>query len=467
MAPEQVRGVTTDYRADIFAFGVILYEMLCGHRAFLGETAMDTMMAIAKEAPADLQVEKRHIPPALARIVDRCLEKNPAARFQSTRDLAFALESLSAHSDAAMSTVVSGRTVRLSRARLAWIVAGVLVVVVVTLTRVTLWGLRTTSPPRPVMRLELNLPPGVELFTLTGNTVAVSPDGTRVAFIGVLGGVRQIYVSALDSFEAVPMRGTENASLCFFSADGRSIGFIDAGGVVRRVSLADGLVATVVSNAAFDGAAWGPDDRIVFIRAGALWHVPASGGAPEQLMMRDSQRKEVVQARPVVLPGGNAILFASTESNGDSRIEALVSATRERRVLVDRGTRPQYVLSGHLIFYRDGELLAAPFDAETGRRTTADRRAEVVFESAPRTGRKPPAGGGWRSLDSRPESSHIHARHVAGVHRCRRRLSSLGSGRSRRIPVPDGPSCAVSGNGSAVGGHCGDDCLRLSGVRLR
>jgi serine/threonine protein kinase len=108
MAPEQVRGVTTDYRADIFAFGVILYEMLCGHRAFLGETAMDTMMAIAKEAPADLQVEKRHIPPALARIVDRCLEKNPAARFQSTRDLAFALESLSAHSDAAMSTVVSG-----------------------------------------------------------------------------------------------------------------------------------------------------------------------------------------------------------------------------------------------------------------------------------------------------------------------------------------------------------------------
>jgi len=241
MAPEQVRGVTTDYRADIFAFGVILYEMLCGHRAFLGETTMDTMMAIAKEAPADLQVEKRRIPPALARIVDRCLEKNPAARFQSTRDLAFALESLSAHSDAAMSTVVSGRTVRLSRARLAWIVAGVLVVVVVTLTRVTLWGLRTTSPPRPVMRLELNLPPGVELFTLTGNTVAVSPDGTRVAFIGVLGGVRQIYVRALDSFEAVPMRGTENASLCFFSADGRSIGFIDAGGVVRRVSLADGF----------------------------------------------------------------------------------------------------------------------------------------------------------------------------------------------------------------------------------
>lgn len=180
------------------------------------------------------------------------------------------------------------------------------------------------------------------------------------------------------------MRGTENASLCFFSADGRSIGFIDAGGVLRKVSLADGLVATVVSNVEFDGAAWGPDDRIVFIRGGALWRVSAMGGAPEQLMMLDSGRKEVLQARPTVLPGANAILFASTSSDGEARIEALGLATRERRVLIDRGSRPQYVASGHLIFSRDGALLAAPFDAATLTVTGSPRR---VLENLPQSSR--------------------------------------------------------------------------------
>jgi eukaryotic-like serine/threonine-protein kinase len=380
MAPEQVRGQPADHRSDIFAFGAVLYEMLSGRRAFHGDTAMDAMMAIAKDDPPDLPSAERHIPPALARIVARCLEKNAAARFQSTRDLAFALETLSTHSDTTVRTLVSSRRAFLSRARPAWSVAGVLAVVAVALTMVALGGSRTAAVPRPVTRLELILPLGVELFTLSGNTVVVSPDGTRVAFIGVLGGVRQIYVRALDGFDAAPVRGTENASLCFFSADGRSIGFIDAGGVLRRVSLADGLVGTIVSNVDFDGAAWGSDDRVVFVRGSALWRVSASGGAPEQLMMLEGRRKEVLQARPTVLPGSNAILFASTASDNGSRIEALVLATRQRRVLVDRGTRPQYVPSGHLIFYRDGELLAAPFDAGTLTVTDSPRR---VIENVP------------------------------------------------------------------------------------
>ena len=98
MAPEQVRGMAADHRADIFAFGAVLYEMLSGQRAFHGDTAMDAMTAIVKDHPPDLPVVERRIPPALVRIVDRCLEKSPAARFQSTRDLAFALESLTTHS---------------------------------------------------------------------------------------------------------------------------------------------------------------------------------------------------------------------------------------------------------------------------------------------------------------------------------------------------------------------------------
>jgi Tol biopolymer transport system component len=382
MAPEQTRGQAADHRADTFAFGAVLYELLSGRRAFRGDTAMDVMMAIAREDPPNLPSADNHIPPALDRIVARCLEKNAGARFQSTRDLAFALETLSAHSDAAVPGGVGRRTALLHRARLAWSMAAVLAVVVVTLAIVAMWERRTASPAPLVTRLELNLPDDVEPFTFTGSTVTVSPDGTHVAFIGVRGAMRQVYVRALDGLEAVPIRGTENAWICFFSSDGRSIGFIAADSVLRRVSLTDGLVATVVSNVEFQGAAWGSDDRIVFVRAGALWRVPASGGAPEELTVLDGERKEAL-AWPTVLPGANAILFASIASSGDARIEALLPATRERRVLVERGTLPQYVPSGHLTFYRDGELLATRFDAGSLTLTGSPR---PVIESIPEGG---------------------------------------------------------------------------------
>lgn len=212
--------------------------------------------------------------------------------------------------------------------------------------------------------MELNLPAGVELFTLTGHTVAVSPDGTRVAFIGVLGGVRQVYVRSLDGFEAVPLRGTDIATTCFFSPDGPSVGFITTDRTLRKVSLADGLVVTVVTDVDQDGAAWGSDDHIVFARAGTLWQVSASGGAPTPLMAPDAGPQGRVHRWPDPLPGAAAFLFAAVDgSSGDARIEAVVLATGERRVLVERGTFPRYAPSGHLIFYRDGELLAAPFDA--------------------------------------------------------------------------------------------------------
>src|SRR5262249_25301525 len=122
MAPEQVRGQTADHRADIFAFGAILYELLSGRRAFRGATTADTITAILGKDPADLRVSERHIPPALARVVDRCLEKNPAARFQSTHDLAFALEGVSGHSEtgAGLSEAPTTRVVKNRREQLAW-----------------------------------------------------------------------------------------------------------------------------------------------------------------------------------------------------------------------------------------------------------------------------------------------------------------------------------------------------------
>jgi len=147
MAPEQVRGQTADHRSDIFAFGAILYEMLSGQRAFRGETHADTMSAILAKDPPDLSTDERHISPALARIVDRCLEKSPNTRFQTTSDLAFALEGLSAHSDKGVpSPILAGR--KRSNAWLAWALA---FVVALAITGMVL--LRPQSgPPRAAAR---------------------------------------------------------------------------------------------------------------------------------------------------------------------------------------------------------------------------------------------------------------------------------------------------------------------------
>ena len=227
---------------------------------------------------------------------------------------------------------------------------------------------RTGSPAGSVTRLDLDLPAGVELVTVYPPGMVLSPDGTRVAFVGVFRGSRQLYTRRLDQFETVPIRGTENANAVFMSPDGRALGFITADLALKRVSLADGLVTTIEHDAEFSaGAAWGPDDRITFVRAGALWQVPASGGAgetahharqwkagaPPRLAERHCARPDPLvrfdhrqQPRCVAHRGPLAAEPASDVSSSN------------------RATFPLYAPSGHLVFFRDGALLGAPFDVD-------------------------------------------------------------------------------------------------------
>jgi serine/threonine protein kinase len=176
MSPEQVRGLPVDYRSDIFAFGAVLYEMLSGQRAFRGDTTADTMTAILKEDPRDLPADERKIPPALARIVDRLLQKAPAARFKSADDLAFALEGLSSHSEA--QTTAGGGPGAGRREQVAWAVAAVAVLAATALAL-----LPDTHAPAPAAAPEIRL----QLVTPTPNpnaivSFALSPDGTRLLF---------------------------------------------------------------------------------------------------------------------------------------------------------------------------------------------------------------------------------------------------------------------------------------------
>ena len=194
MAPEQVRGLPADQRSDIFAFGAMLYEMLSGRRAFRGDTTADTMTAILKEDPPDLLAAERQLPPALVRIVGRCLEKNPTARFQSTRDLAFALEGVATHSDTGIAVpAVTGRATVLNRARLAWAVAALALVALLALSIPAMVQLREMpGPAAPEMRLEINTP-----STSDAVSFALSPDGRQIVFVASGDGPSRLWLRRL------------------------------------------------------------------------------------------------------------------------------------------------------------------------------------------------------------------------------------------------------------------------------
>jgi serine/threonine protein kinase/Tol biopolymer transport system component len=363
MSPEQSRGHAVDKRTDIWAFGCVLYEMLTGHPAFAGDTISDTLAAVLKQEP-DWQALPADTPPGIRSLLRRCLQKDSFDRLHDIADARIEIQETIAEPVAMTPNGPHPPATRWTRV-LPWMVtAGA----VATALLVVLQGSHGPhAPAGSVTRLDLDLPAGVELVTVYPPAVVLSTDGTRIAFVGAFRGVRQLYTRRLDQFETVAIRGTENANAVFMSPDGRALGFITADLALKRVSLADGLVTTIEHDAEFSaGATWGPDDRITFVRAGALWQVPASGGQAKRLTTLDSGKQELLHAWPTIIAQGRILLFVSItgSSRAAAHIEALSLPTGERRVIVEPGTFPLYAPSGQLVFFRDGALLGAPFDVD-------------------------------------------------------------------------------------------------------
>ena len=395
MSPEQARGKAVDRRTDIWSFGCVLYEMLTGRPVFeTGETVSDAVAAILTREPEWTALTPQ-VPEPIRRLLRRSLEKDPDRRLHHIADARLEITdamTASSSDQALVHGVPSSSWPRF----LPWAVAAI----AVGLAAFVLWGTSSrTTEVAPVRRLELTLPTGVELFT-SNRTVAVSPDGSRVAFVGVRSGTRLVYLRALDQLEAASLQGSDSATVCFFSPDGQSIGIVTNTGVIRTISLADGLVTTVTDGANFlYGAAWGEDDRIVFVRAGTLWQVARSGGTATQLTKLGGVRGDTLHANPAFLPGSKALLFAV--SAGDQRrIESLVLATGERRTVIEGGALPLYATSGHLVFVRNGELLAVPFNPE---------RLEVVGSAAQAIEKLPAQLQGIPSIDISASGTVVYA----------------------------------------------------------
>jgi serine/threonine protein kinase len=360
MSPEQVRGLEADHRSDLFSLGAILYEMLSGRRAFHGDSAVETMNAILKEDPPELSQSNQQVAPGLERVVDHCLEKNPEERFQSARDLVFALNALSGSSaTSAQTATIRNITPQWFKRResIAWIAAGILLVAVLALS--VLYFRRPPTEMRAV-RLYIN-PPERNGF----GDFALSPDGLHMIFVATdASGKTLLWIRALSSLTAQPLSGTEEAAAPFWSPDSRSIGFF-AGGKMKRIEATGGPTRTLCNSSAPRGATWSRDGVILFVPNfnSPLYQVSAGGGVPTQVTTLD--KTETSHRWPHFLPDGRHFLYTvvgAPERSG-LRIGSL-DGKENRRLLNNVNTDGEYAPQGYLLFRRESALMAQAFDAE-------------------------------------------------------------------------------------------------------
>jgi serine/threonine-protein kinase len=369
MSPEQAKAKSVDRRADIWAFGCVLYEMLTGKQAFTGETVTESLAAVIMKDP-DLSQLPLATPMRVRMLLQRCLQKDPKQRLQAIGDARISLDEVLSGAPEFAPSPTSVAVVPISqplwRRVLPWAV-GVLAVAIASLA---VWDLKP-SPARPVTRTVINLPPGDQLAALDFPAIAISPDGTQLAYVAIHAGTRQIHLRALDSLEARALAGTEGANTPFFSPDGQWLGFF-AGGKLQKISVSGGAaltIATAVTNP--HGATWG-GGKIAFMQAinSPMQQVSDAGGASQTLVRLE--KGETDSRWPDFLSAGEALLFATSGANPQVAIQSLRSG--ERRNLVPGGTSPHYAVSGHLLYAQGGNLMAAGFDA---------RRLQVTGPSVP------------------------------------------------------------------------------------
>jgi eukaryotic-like serine/threonine-protein kinase len=355
MSPEQAKGRAVDKRADIFAFGCVLYEMLTGRRAFAGDDVSDTL-AFVLTKDADWNELPASTPQSIRKLLRRCLEKDRRRRLADVADARLEIdEALTAPSpavDGPSNAVGSNRR----REPIAWAIAAVLFATSIGLA---IPYFRSTPSEASSTRFTVSPPQNVALINGTNQLVSVlSPDGRRVAFIAPSGGSPLLWVRSFDRLDAQPLAGTENALLPFWSPDGRTIGFF-ANNKLKTVSANGGPVQSLCDVPGGRGGAWNRDGVIVFSpnNAGGLLRVSAAGGQPTPLT---TVQGGVISHRfPSFLSDGRRFVYFVYPSN-EIWLGSLDGTSSTRLLSAD--SQAQYAPPGYLLFARQGTLMAQPFD---------------------------------------------------------------------------------------------------------
>jgi Tol biopolymer transport system component len=375
MSPEQASGVEADHRADIFAFGAILYEMLTGKRAFQGKTAIEVLNSILKEEPPELENLQRNFTPALGQVVRHCLEKNPPERFQSATDLAFALSALASPSGIRSDATGEGGLVaiasRFKRGAQQFWIATTAFLLIATVALSLLYYRRAPGAANAI-RFSI-YPPEQMAFDAAArelpHSMSVSPDGERLAFVTMSEGRTQLWVRALGSLSAQPFAGAEGARYPFWSPDSRFIGFF-ADGKLKKIEAAGGPPQTLCQAPRWGTiATWNREGIILFSTHFSIYRVSAEGGEPA-LVNKPDQTGEVHHLWPSFLPDGRRFIFTAGGKSKQATDLYLGSLDSDKITLLLRdASRAAYAPPGYLLYVRDGALLAHPFDVEVTRFT--------------------------------------------------------------------------------------------------
>jgi serine/threonine-protein kinase len=389
MSPEQARGKPVDKRADIWAFGVVLYEMLTGSRPFQGEDVSLTLASVMK-SDVNVTVLPADLPETLRTVVRQCLQKDPKQRVADMQDVRLAMEG-------AFETPVSEPSQPIDPSQFhLWrrpVPLALTMAAVALLTGLGVWSLTRQTQPEPRDLVRLVVPTqGPLTLSQSARDVAVSPDGRHIVYAtGISIETRQLYLQPLDQLEATPIRGTERASHPIFSPGGESVGFRE-GGTIKSVSISGGPATTIIEadGTSTRGISWGPDDTIVFATNASqgLMRVPSVGGDAERLTTVNSEQGETDHFWPEALPNGKGVLFTVWSGSADnSRIAVVSLETNQITDLIPRGNHPRYSPTGHLVYGEGGTLWAVGFDAERLKLTT-DNPVPVVedMNTKPRGG---------------------------------------------------------------------------------
>jgi hypothetical protein len=368
MSPEQAKGKTVDKRADIWAFGVVLYEMLAGKQLFAGETISETLAAVLMKEP-----EWDRVPAKAQRLLRSCFQKDPKRRLADISDAKLLLEDAPEPSPMKRSGM------------LGWVAGGLAVAL-----GVSLWVLWREGKPaeRPLVRLDVDLGPEVALPPPRqgGAVVAISPDGTRLVYVS--GNPPNLFVRRLDQPVAAELPGTSGSTVCFFSPDGQWVGFA-AGNKLNKISVEGGGVLPLGDTPAgtFGGANWDENGNILIgLYRKGIRRISSDGGPA--MPVTELANAENIHQFPQVLPGGKAILFVAYTMPPDvdkTSVEVLTLADHHRKILVRGGTSARYLATskgyGHLIYTNRATMFAVPFDPDTleTRGTTVPILTDVAY----------------------------------------------------------------------------------------
>jgi len=363
MAPEQARCTAVDLRADLWALGVVLYEMLAGERPFQGATTSDTLAAVLRQDVQYAQLP-RDTPEEVRRLIRRCLQRDPRNRLHDAADARLVLADAE-HDRRA------GHRGRGWRDRAIWLLAAVAIVgIAVFAASAARRGPAATSglePSGPLVRFAIEPPPEVTKVT----SVAVAPDGRLAVYEAQVDGEYHFFIRRFDELSSRIVPGTEGARGPFLSPDGRWIGFV-RNATLFKISTAGGDAVGITKVQGGAGSTWLPDGRIVFARAflAGLSSVSAEGGAPTILTEPDAGREEIGHWWPSALPDGRVLFTVARAATGlnDARIALLDTRTGTYRELFP-GAKATWLPTGHIVFFRTGRYHAVPFDLAAGKVT--------------------------------------------------------------------------------------------------